>query len=91
MFGAARDRGFRLRQAISIPDCVAPSREAKQRLIIIKSPPGATCYIAGSTRESLAIMEQYNTAITIYANLIEAAVEFWTAVTFPSIYLARNL
>lgn len=36
-------------------------------------------------------MEQYNAAVAFNEYLIQAAVEFWTAVTFPALYFAKNL
>lgn len=36
-------------------------------------------------------MEQYAAAVAFNEYLVKAAVEFWTAMTFPAIYFAKNL
>lgn len=36
-------------------------------------------------------MEHYAAALALNARLIDTAIEFWTAMTFPSLYLAKRL
>ena len=36
-------------------------------------------------------MEHYNTVLALNVRLIDSAIEFWTAVSFPSLYLAKHL
>lgn len=36
-------------------------------------------------------MEQYNAAIEFNARLLNATIDFWTALAYPSLFLARSL
>jgi hypothetical protein len=36
-------------------------------------------------------MNQYTAAIALQEYLLQSAMEFWTAVTFPTLYYARTL
>jgi hypothetical protein len=33
----------------------------------------------------------FNTVLSMQACLLQAAVDYWTAITFPAIYLAKHL
>jgi hypothetical protein len=65
-------------------------------LINIKPAHERGCYIANPLRENfvmdlMELMEQYNPTHAFNEYLVKAAIEFWTAMTFPSLYLAKTL
>jgi hypothetical protein len=66
--------------------------EKKCGLRNVKPKRRAACYSASPNTEwRRHIMAYYDTSLSYNEYLLTAAMDFWIAMTFPAIYMAKNL
>jgi hypothetical protein len=61
---------------------------------MLKQDVTRRCYIAGSLREELAMQnhnDAFSTALSLNEYLVKAAVEYWTAMSYPALFFAKYL